>query len=131
MYSDILIKPVMTEKMAILEERQNKYAFFVKKTANKIEIKKAVELKFDVNVTKHVNFKNYVAKNAVVDNRIFKNGNRLFFLEPMESSSSQAYISWVRMSFDYIFNNKDFNPSDAVTKHIKQLQNFVLWHYQY
>ena len=52
MYSDILIKPVMTEKMAILEERQNKYAFFVKKTANKIEIKKAVELKFDVNVTK-------------------------------------------------------------------------------
>ena len=86
---------------------------------------------FDVEITKHVNFKNYVAKNAVVDNRIFKNGNRLFFLEPMESSSSQAYISWVRMSFDYIFNNKDFNPSDAVTKHIKQLQNFVLWHYQY
>ena len=86
---------------------------------------------FDVEITKHINFKNYVAKNAVVDNRIFKNGNRLFFLEPMESSSSQAYISWVRMSFDYIFNNKDFNPSDAVTKHIKQLQNFVLWHYQY
>ena len=86
---------------------------------------------FDVNVTKHVNFKNYVAKNAVVDNRIFKNGNRLFFLEPMESSSSQAYISWVRMSFDYIFNNKDFNPNASVINHIKQLQNFVLWHYQY
>ena len=86
---------------------------------------------FDVNVTKHVNFKNYVAKNAVVDNRIFKNGNRLFFLEPMESSSSQAYISWVRMVFDYIFNNKDFNPNASVINHIKQLQNFVLWHYQY
>ena len=86
---------------------------------------------FDVNVTKHVNFKNYVAKNAVVDNRIFKNGNRLFFLEPMESSATQAYISWVRMTFDYIFNDKDFNPSEAVIKHIKQLQNFVLWHYQY
>ena len=52
MYTDILIKPVMTEKMAILEERQNKYAFFVKKTANKIQIKKAVELKFDVKVVK-------------------------------------------------------------------------------
>ena len=86
---------------------------------------------FDVNVTNHVNFKNYVAKNAVVDNRIFKNGNRLFFLEPMESSSSQAYLSWVRMTFDYIFNDKDFNPSEAVIKHIKQLQDFVLWHYQY
>ena len=52
MYTDILIKPVMTEKMAILEERQNKYAFFVKETANKIQIKKAVELKFDVKVVK-------------------------------------------------------------------------------
>ena len=52
MYSKILIKPVMTEKMAILEERQNKYAFFVDKAANKIEIKKAVELKFDVSVLK-------------------------------------------------------------------------------
>ncbi len=52
MYSKILIKPVMTEKMAILEERQNKYAFFVDKAANKIEIKKAVELKFDVTVLK-------------------------------------------------------------------------------
>ena len=86
---------------------------------------------FDVNVTKHVNFRNYVAKNAVVDDRIFKNGNRLFFLEPMESSSSQAYISWVRMIFDYIFNNKDFNPNASVINYIKQLQNFVLWHYQY
>ena len=42
----------MTEKMAILEERHNKYAFFVEKTANKIEIKKAVESKFDVKVIK-------------------------------------------------------------------------------
>ena len=86
---------------------------------------------FDVNVTKHVNFRNYVAKNAVVDDRIFKNGNRLFFLEPMESSSSQAYISWVRMIFDRIFNNKDINLNDVLHTHIDQLQNFVLWHYQY
>tara|TARA_B000000532_G_scaffold241890_1_gene234967 strand:- start:76 stop:1203 length:1128 start_codon:yes stop_codon:yes gene_type:complete len=86
---------------------------------------------FDVNVTKHVNFKNYVAKNAVVDDRIFKNGNRLFFLEPMESSSSQAYISWVRMIFDRLYNNKDINLNDILHNHIYQLQNFVLWHYQY
>ena len=86
---------------------------------------------FDVNVTKHVNFRNYVAKNAVVDDRIFKNGNRLFFLEPMESSASQAYITWVNVIFDRIFNNKHFDPNYAIINHIKQLQNFVLWHYQY
>ena len=49
----------------------------------------------------------------------------------MESSSSQAYISWVRMIFDRIFNNKDINLNDVIHTHIDQLQNFVLWHYQY
>jgi|TARA_B100001146_G_C16126226_1_gene410304 large subunit ribosomal protein L23 len=52
MYSKIIIKPVLTEKMAILEERENKFAFLVSKDANKTEIKKAVESKFDVKVVK-------------------------------------------------------------------------------
>ena len=30
MYSDIIIKPLLTEKMAILEERENKHAFLVR-----------------------------------------------------------------------------------------------------
>ena len=86
---------------------------------------------FDVNVTKHVKFKNYIAKSPLVDGRIFKNGNRLFFLEPMESSSNQAYIAWVRMSFDYIFKYNDLDPNETVINYVKQLQNFVLWHYKY
>ena len=52
MYSDIIIKPLLTEKMAILEERENKYAFLVNINANKTEIKKAIESKFDVKVLK-------------------------------------------------------------------------------
>jgi large subunit ribosomal protein L23 len=52
MYSKIIIKPILTEKMAILEERQNKFAFLVSPNANKSEIKKAVETKFDVKVIK-------------------------------------------------------------------------------
>ena len=52
MYSKIIIKPILTEKMAILEERENKHAFLVCKDANKAEIKKAIEKKFDVKVMK-------------------------------------------------------------------------------
>ena len=52
MYSQIIIKPILTEKMAILEERENKHAFLVSPSANKTEIKKAIELKFDVKVLK-------------------------------------------------------------------------------
>ena len=52
MYSNIIIKPILTEKMAVLEERENKHAFLVCKNANKAEIKKAIEKKFDVKVVK-------------------------------------------------------------------------------
>ena len=52
MYQKILIQPVLTEKMAIMQERENKYAFIVKKGVNKNQIKEAIEKKFDVIVTK-------------------------------------------------------------------------------
>ena len=87
---------------------------------------------FDVSVTKHVQFKNYVAKEPVIDNRIFLNGNRLFFLEPLESSSTQTYIEMARAVFDYYLQGKvsAVHVKEDITKYIKQLQNFVLWHYQ-
>jgi len=52
MYQKLLIKPLLTEKMAIMQERENKYAFIVEKSANKNQIKDAIEKKFDVIVSK-------------------------------------------------------------------------------
>ena len=52
MYQKIIIRPILTEKMAIMQERQNKYAFIVSAESNKIQIKSAVENKFDVSVSK-------------------------------------------------------------------------------
>lgn len=52
MYQKIILKPILTEKMAIMQERQNKYAFIVFSDANKIQIKNAVEQKFNVSVSK-------------------------------------------------------------------------------
>ncbi len=46
----ILIRPLITEKMTEITERENKYGFVVDYDANKIEIAKAVEKKFNVNV---------------------------------------------------------------------------------
>jgi len=51
-YRKILIRPLFTEKMSFLEETQRKYAFQVETSANKIQIKHAVEEKFDVKVEK-------------------------------------------------------------------------------
>ncbi len=52
MYSKIIVKPILTEKMAILEERENKFAFYVSPDAIKTDIKKDVEEKFEVKVVK-------------------------------------------------------------------------------
>jgi large subunit ribosomal protein L23 len=47
----ILVKPLYTEKIARLQDEQNKYAFQVDRGANKIEIRRAIEKKFEVKVT--------------------------------------------------------------------------------
>ena len=56
-----IVKPIYTEKMAAQQELLNKYAFQVESHANKIEIKKAVESKFEVKV-KSVKTMNVVGK---------------------------------------------------------------------
>ena len=48
--NNILIKPIVTEKMTDIMERENKYGFVVDHNSNKIEIAKAVEKRFEVNV---------------------------------------------------------------------------------
>jgi large subunit ribosomal protein L23 len=47
---EILIKPLITEKMTNLTADTGKYGFIVNPHSNKIEIAKAVEKKFNVHV---------------------------------------------------------------------------------
>lgn len=47
---DILIKPLVTEKSTANSEAHNCYGFKVVKTANKVQIKKAVEAMYGVTV---------------------------------------------------------------------------------
>jgi large subunit ribosomal protein L23 len=49
--SEVLIKPVLTEKANAQQEKLRRYAFKVNRKANKLEIKKAVESFYGVNVT--------------------------------------------------------------------------------
>ena len=45
---DVLVGPVLTEKSSDLRFEKNQYVFKVRPDANKIEIKKAVETRFNV-----------------------------------------------------------------------------------
>ena len=58
---NILIKPIVTEKMTAQGEDFNRYGFVVAKEANKLEIKQAVEDLYNVKVSE-VNTMRYAGK---------------------------------------------------------------------
>ena len=51
-YTDIIIKPLLSEKVNKLTEFAQQYVFQVSTKANKLQIKSAVEEKFEVKVKK-------------------------------------------------------------------------------
>lgn len=58
---EILIKPIITEKMTAQGEKLNRYGFVVARTANKVEIRNAVEKMYNVKVAA-VNTQQYNGK---------------------------------------------------------------------
>ena len=98
-----------------------------------LEAEKNLNDMFDVEITTNIEYKNYIAKEPVIDNRIFLNGNRLFFLEPLESTSSQVYLEMARAVFDYYLQGRvsAVHVKEDIRRFVQQVQNFVLWHYQF
>jgi large subunit ribosomal protein L23 len=47
----IIIKPVITEKMTAMGEKLNRYGFIVQRKANKLQIKKAIEDLYSVQIS--------------------------------------------------------------------------------
>ena len=101
MYQKIIIKPVLTEKMAIMQERQNKYAFIVSSVANKIQIKSAVEKKFNVSVSKvaTMNF------NGKLKNMTTRSNGKTIRTQGRKSGFKKAIVSLKKGdSIDYLNN---------------------------
>jgi len=68
---EVLIKPLVTEKMTELTEKLNRFGFVVDRRAKKIDIKNAVEKMYNVTVAS-VNTMNYQGK---AKSRYTKAGN--------------------------------------------------------
>src|SRR3984885_4685470 len=83
--SDVLIKPILTEKANAQQEKLRRYAFKVSKGANKLEIKKAVEEFYGVSVV-DVNTVVVPGKNKT---RFTKAG----FLKGVKPSYKKAYVT--------------------------------------
>ena len=59
-----IIKPLVTEKMTNITEKQNKFGFIVRPEANKVEIKNEVEALYNVTVT-DISTARYAGKNKI------------------------------------------------------------------
>ncbi|MBB4079384.1 large subunit ribosomal protein L23 [Lewinella aquimaris] len=70
MAKTILIKSVVSEKAELLSENKTQYTFVVNKTANKIEVRNAIEARYGVTVDS-VNTMNMPSKSK---NRSTKSG---------------------------------------------------------
>ncbi|MBQ9285157.1 MAG: 50S ribosomal protein L23 [Bacteroidaceae bacterium] len=57
-----IVKPLVTEKMTNITEKQNKFGFIVRPEANKLEIKKEIEELYNVTVT-GISTAKYAGKN--------------------------------------------------------------------
>ncbi|MCQ2292529.1 MAG: 50S ribosomal protein L23 [Bacteroidaceae bacterium] len=57
-----IVKPLITEKMTSITEKQNKFGFIVRPEANKLQIKAEVEATYNVTVV-DVNTMVYAGKN--------------------------------------------------------------------
>lgn len=89
MSGTVLIKPIITEKMHILQESQNAYAFEVMPKSNKHQIKRAVELKFGVRV-KHVRTLNIRGKKR---NLSVRSGGRVIRTQGKKANWKKAIVT--------------------------------------
>lgn len=87
-YNKILIRPIFTEKMSRLEE-ERKYSFQVMVGTNKLEVKKAVEMMFDVSVKK-VSTSNRSGKKK---NMTVRSGGRTIRTNGRRSSWKKAIVT--------------------------------------
>ena len=84
-----IIQPILSEKMANLQETERKYAFRVAKDLNKIGIKKAIETRFNVQVHKVA----VMNVNGKIKNQTMRSGGRVIRTKGAKASWKKAIVT--------------------------------------
>ena len=83
--SQVLIKPIVTEKSNKMTERRRIYAFRVNRKANKLEVKKAVEEFYGVSVVD--------VNTIVVPGKSKSRFTKAGFIQGIKSPYKKAYVT--------------------------------------
>ena len=67
----------------------------------------------------------------MIDDRIFLNGNKLMFIEPLEANSNPAYIRATNTYLSYLKGglSKKYIHGE-IYSYVLKIQNYLLWLYQ-
>ncbi|CAA0101583.1 Flavin-dependent tryptophan halogenase RebH [BD1-7 clade bacterium] len=89
--------------------------------------------RFDVDgINQTFSFRNYCANQPIIDDRVFLNGNKLFFIELMEATSVSGYTLWAKLAMQVACGEM---PAEAAVTHmhsvVRENMNFILYHYQF
>lgn len=97
--SDIIIKPLVTEKATRSQERSGnkQYIFEVKEDANKIEIKKAIEARYLVQVAS--------VRTVIMAPRVRRRYTKAGIIAGKTSRIKKAYITLASAQEINFFNN--------------------------
>jgi large subunit ribosomal protein L23 len=89
--SDVIIRPVVTEASAMLQEERQTYTFIVARDSNKLEIRTAVQTLFNVTV-EDVRTANYPGKVRRVGRSVGrKSGYKKALVKLVEGDSIDVY----------------------------------------
>ncbi len=111
-WTDVLLKPILTEKTTMLKDSVNQVAFLVQPGANQLEVREAVEKAFDVKV-KSVNIVRRKPLNRERQGRVIgrKSGFKKAYvmleegekIEFFEGVSLWLYVSLSQLPPDAVF----------------------------
>ena len=83
--SEVLIKPILSEKINKQTEKMNRYAFVVSRKANKLEIKKAVQEFYGIQVID--------VNTAVMPGKAKSRNTKAGVVSGRKSAKKKAYIT--------------------------------------
>lgn len=82
---EIIIRPIVTEKLTQLTEKQHKYGFVVNPRANKLQIKTAVEKMYNVTVE--------AVNTATMPGKAIQRYTKKGFTKGRKPSYKKAYVT--------------------------------------
>ncbi|MCX8019916.1 MAG: 50S ribosomal protein L23 [Chitinophagaceae bacterium] len=95
--SEVLIKPIITEKANTLQDKRKCYAFKVARKANKLEIKNAVEKFYGVTVTR--------VNTAIIPGKKKTRYTKTGILEGKKPAYKKAYVTLAEGDSIDIYSN--------------------------